>query len=62
MMFIQNYGDKSGETNRSTFENYIESKNGIGASFLLANTHLSMIGEDYLSIIDSLIEVEFFLL
>ncbi len=52
MMFIQDDGDKSGETNYSTFETDILDKNGIAASVLLSNTYLTKIRADYLSLID----------
>ena len=52
MMFIQDDGDKSGETNYSTFEDDILNKNGIAASVLLSNTYLAKIRADYLSLID----------
>lgn len=56
MMFIQDDGDKSGETNYSTFENDILSKNGIAASVSLASKYLTKIRADYLSLIDTFIE------
>lgn len=52
MMFIQDDGDKSGETNYSTFESDILSKNGIAASVTLASKYLTKIREDYASLID----------
>lgn len=52
MMFIQDNGDKSGETNYSTFESDISSKSGINASVNLANKYLAKIRADYLSLID----------
>ena len=56
MMFIQDDGEESGETNYSTFESDISSKNGIAARVLLANKYLSKIRADYLSLIPTLIE------
>ena len=56
MMFIQDDGDKSGETNYSTFESDILSKSGIAARVTLANKYLTKIREDYLSLIDVFIE------
>lgn len=52
MMFIQDDGEESGETNYSTFESDILSKNGIAAEVILANDYLSKIRADYLSLID----------
>lgn len=52
MMFIQDDGDKSGETNYSTFESDIQTTNGIAASVTLSNVYLNKIREDYLSLID----------
>ena len=58
MMFIQDDGTESGETNYSTFENDISSKNGIAARVLLADAYLSKIRSDYLTLIDVLINRE----
>ena len=52
MMFIQDDGTESGETNYSTFESDILSKNGIAARVLLSNTYLTKIRDDYLTLID----------
>lgn len=52
MMFIQDDGTESGETNYSTFETDILEDCGIAASVNLANTYLEKIREDYLTLID----------
>ncbi len=51
MMFIQDDGTESGETNYSTFESDILSKNGINAGVTLLETYLTKIREDYLELI-----------
>ena len=56
MMFIQDDGTESGETNYSTFESDILSKNGIAASVNLSNAYLEKIRADYLSLIDIFVE------
>jgi len=47
MMFIQDNGDKSGETNYSTFEEDILKDNKIAASVILADKYLTKIRADY---------------
>ena len=56
MMFIQDNGDKAGETNYSTFEEDILSKNKIAAKVLLADKYLTKIREDYATLIDIFIQ------
>lgn len=56
MMFIQDNGTESGETNYSTFEADILKDNGIAAKVMLSNTYLTKIREDYLTLIDVFIE------
>lgn len=51
MMFIQDDGTESGETNYSTFEADISETNGINASVNLSSTYLNKIRADYLSLI-----------
>ena len=52
MMFIQDNGTESGETNYSTFESDIQTTNGITASVNLNSTYLEKIRADYLSLIE----------
>ena len=52
MMFIQDDGTESGETNYSTFEEDILKDNSIAASVTLSNTYLNKIRADYLTLID----------
>ena len=56
MMFIQDNGTESGETNYSTFESDIQTTNGITASVNLNSTYLEKIRADYLELIDIFIE------
>ena len=56
MMFIQDDGTKSGETNYSTFSVDIAETNGINALVTLSSKHLERIRSDYLTLIDYFIE------
>ena len=51
MMFIQDDGTESGETNYSTFENDISKDNSISAHVNLGVTYLNRVREDYLTLI-----------